>query len=112
MTVDHAREWIHDVPLPCAWAEDVNNFVPAASQLIGNKISVTAPRNSFRAHDRGRQARLEKPIERVLKLGSRHVIRISAKLTIAQGRVERIWQRLAPAAELHDVHVFDARLGE
>ena len=62
MIVDPVRQWIQHVPLSCAWAENVDDLVPAARQLVGNEISVTAPRDSFRAHDRGQQVGLQKPI--------------------------------------------------
>ena len=109
MMVDHACNRIDHVSLRSGGAEDVDHLVTAAGELVRNKISVTSPRHCFGAHDRRRHVRGEQAIERVLKFVGRHVIGITAELTVSPRGVGRIGKRIATASELDDVLIFDSR---
>jgi hypothetical protein len=78
-------------------------------KCIRYQLSVTLPPNGFRAHDHRRVplCKLEKTVERLLKRGRLHVIRVPAKAGMAPGGIRRIASRFSQSAKRWKMAVSD-----
>ena len=88
--------------------ENVHNLNTACFQVIGNQRAVTAPPNRFCTHDRSRPhlvRNVEKTFNACAKFFGFHVIGISAKRSVAPGRVVRILSCFSSAAQFWEMVV-------
>src|SRR5581483_504205 len=75
---------------------------------------MASPWHSFGAHDRGLPffGQLDKPIQRLLKFRSLHVVSEAAKAGISPSRIDRVTTRMPQAAESSHMPVTNPRFLE
>lgn len=88
--------------------DNVHNFDTVCFQVIGNQRAMATPPNRFRAHDRGRTEfvrKIEETFNASAKFFGFHVIGITAKRSVAPGRIVRILLCFSSTAQFREVLV-------
>jgi hypothetical protein len=88
---------------------NVAHFYPTRGEIVRDQASVTAPPEGFGAHEHQRRFQGQRRDQRPMKLRCLHVVGIASKSIQAPTRVDRIGGRVATAAEVDKMRVFDAR---
>ena len=94
--------------LGLVFIDNVHNLDTVCFRVIGNQRAMATPPNRFRAHNRGRTEfvrKIEKAFDASAKFFGFHVIGITAKRSVAPGRVVRILLCFSSTAQFGEVLV-------